>query len=269
MHRDPTSHKTQNGTVAVLGGSPLFHGAPIFSALAAEASGIDLIYPIVPASHATVTKSASLNFIVRTFKGESLSAQDVREILLLLRELHIAVIGPGLAETTQNAAALKTILACTPCPLVLDARALRKDILKSLKKGTIAVLTPHLGELEQMMSANLSHKPRKKSEELAAKCAKQYGAIVVLKGHEDFIVDAKGTTKRIRGGNAGLTKGGTGDALAGLIAGLMAQGIEPFDACVMAAMVIKRAATALYPEKGYAFTTREVIAEIPHVLHTL
>lgn len=268
MHRDPYSHKTQNGTVAIIGGSPLFHGAPIFAALAAEASGVDLVYPVIQASHATVTKSASLNFIVRTFRGGSISAQDVKEILLLLRELHVAVIGPGLAETAQNTEALKKIIAAAKCPLVLDARALRKEVLRSLKKRT-AVLTPHLGELEHMTGANLSHQPRKKAEELATKCARQYGAVVVLKGSEDFIVDARGTTKRIRGGNAGLTKGGTGDALAGLIAGLIAQGTQPFEACVMAATIIKRAATALYPEKGYAFTTRDVIDQIPHLLHAL
>lgn len=268
MQRDPHSHKTQNGTVAILGGSPLFHGAPIFAALAAEASGVDLVYPVIQASHATVTKGASLNFIVRTYKGESISLQDVKGILLLLRELHTAVIGPGLSDAKQNTEALKKIIAGAKCSLVLDARALRKDVLGALHKGT-AVLTPHLGELEHMTGANLSHQPRKKAEELATKCARQYGAVVVLKGSEDFIVDAKGKTKRIRGGNAGLTKGGTGDALAGLIGGLIAQGMEPFEACVTATTIIKRAATVLYPEKGYGFTTRDVIEQIPHLLHTL
>jgi len=84
----------------------------------------------------------------------------------------------------------------------------------------------------------------------------------------DTVFAPDGRRMELRGGNAGLTVGGTGDALAGLIAGLIAQKLNPFEASVTAGTIIKRAGTVLFPEKGYAYTTRDVIREIPHLLHT-
>jgi len=267
LHRDPKSHKTQNGTVAVIGGSHRFHGAPIFTALSAEATGVDLVYPFVHECHEDVTRQASLNFIVSTFKGKSLSQGDVKSVLVLLRELDVAVIGPGMEENQENATALSAIVGNSPCSLVLDAGALKPAVVKSIKDDTVAVLTPHVGELEELTGQDLTGVPRREVEALAKLLAKEHEVTVILKGHEDLIVDSKGKKTTVKGGNAGLTKGGTGDVLAGVIAGLMAQGVKPFEACALSARLIKRAATVLYPEKGYAYTTVEVIQQIPHLLH--
>ena len=268
MNRDPHSHKTQNGTVAIIGGSSRFHGAPIFSALAAEASGVDLIYPFTSGHHETVTRMASLNFIVQTFKGESLTKKDVVRVLNLLHEVHIGVLGPGMAETNENEVALAAIAAGSQCPLILDARALRPEIVKKIQKGATTILTPHLGELEYLTGKSLTDTEESNVRALAASIAKEHHCIVVLKGHEDFIVDSKGKKQIVKGGNAGLTKGGTGDALAGLIAGLIAQGIKPFEACVMGTTIIKRAATVLYPEKGYGYSTMDLIGQFAHLVRT-
>ncbi|OGJ65032.1 hypothetical protein A3E47_01130 [Candidatus Peribacteria bacterium RIFCSPHIGHO2_12_FULL_54_10] len=101
---------------------------------------------------------------------------------------------------------------------------------------------------------------------LAELVADEHHAVVLLKGHEDFIVDVSGRTKTVKGGNAGLTKGGTGDTLAGLIAGLIAQKMDPFDACVLGTTIIKKAGEKIYKTKGYAYTTREIICLIPEIL---
>lgn len=69
MDRSPQSHKGENGIVMVIGGSSSIHGAPLFSALAAEASGVDLVYVSVPEVHAEVAKQTSLNFLVHPFPG--------------------------------------------------------------------------------------------------------------------------------------------------------------------------------------------------------
>lgn len=264
--RDPHSHKGQNGTVAVLGGSHKFHGAPIFSALAAEATGVDLVYPIVHACHGTVTRMASPGFIVQTFKENGLTKDDVKEILSLLREVHVAVLGPGMAESQNNAAALSIIVANAPCALVLDARALRPAILKHLRKGKPLILTPHIGELEHIVRKNLTGVAKTQIVALVKQLAKTTGATVILKGPEDFVCSPQGKTEIVRGGNAGLTKGGTGDALAGVIAGLLAQGMDPMGACVTGTTLIKKAGERLAKEKGFAYSTREVIGELPKLL---
>lgn len=269
MRRDAGSHKGENGTVAVVGGSHTFHGAPIFSSLAAERSGVDLVYPVVHGCHAEVTKAASPAFIVRACKEQGLAEKDVREILSLLREVHAAVLGPGMADAKENDAALAFLVKNAPCALVLDARALRPPIVKSIPAKTTAVLTPHIGELERITGKSLTGIAKRDVQALVKMLAKETHATVVLKGETDFIATPQGKTALVKGGNAGLTKGGTGDALAGLIAGLLAQGLEPLAACTLACRVIKQCADDLFPKKGYAYSTLDVINHIPEALHKL
>lgn len=257
MHRDPSSHKGENGKVAVIGGSRSIHGAPLFSALAAEASGVDLVTVCLPECHEDVAKMMSLNFFVHPFRGDELTKGDLNSILELLASLDVAVIGPGIARTKETLDALMTLIEEAACPLVLDASALQPETLERILRK-MTVLTPHLGELERM-GLNIKN---------AAAASKKSGAVIFVKAQVDTVFAPDGRRTELRGGNAGLTVGGTGDALAGLIAGLIAQKRDPFAAAVVAGGVLKRAGTVLFPEKGYAYTTRDVIREIPHLLHT-
>ncbi|MFH0851123.1 MAG: NAD(P)H-hydrate dehydratase, partial [Candidatus Peregrinibacteria bacterium] len=235
------------------------HGAPLFAALAAEASGADLIFVSLPKCHAEVAKATSLNFQVHPFGNDDLAAGDTPAILELLATLDCAVVGPGIAHgNTKSFKALLTIVAESPCRLILDATALQPETLE-LVRGKSAVLTPHLAELERMnlTVADLSQQ------------AGNAGAVIFLKGPTDTIAGPDGSLTELTGGNAGLTVGGTGDALAGLIAGLMAQGMEPLDAAKTAGTVMKRAAEELFAEYGNAFGTRRVINEIPKMLKAM
>jgi len=257
VHRDPSSHKGENGKVAVIGGSKFMHGAPLFSLLAAEASGADLLFACIPACHAEAAKTVSLNVQVHPFRGDDLRAADVEPILELLATMDCAVIGPGIAYAdTQSMKAIRDIVAEAPCTLVLDAGALQPETI-SLLQGKTVVLTPHRAELERMDVA---------VDDLA-ECAANARVTIVLKGPTDIIANPEGETLEITGGNAGLSVGGTGDALAGLIAGLLAQGTDQEDAAKLACTIIKKAAEELYPEYGYAFGAGRVIGKIPRLLH--
>lgn len=255
MPRAPDSHKGENGKAAVIGGSRCQHGAPLFSALALESSGIDLIWVLLPDAHENVAKQASLNFQVIPLEGDSIEQKHVDIILSTLATMNSAVIGPGIAREEKNLKALQHIIAGAACPLVLDATALQPETLNNVN-GKCVVLTPHLGECERM---GLTKK------DLCC-AAKTSGAVILLKGQDDTVVHPDGTIKVMSGGNAGLTVGGTGDALAGLIAGLIAQKIPPFDAAILASRTIKKAGELLYKQKGYAYTTRDVIEQIPTLL---
>ncbi len=230
------------------------HGAPLFSALAAEATGVDLIYVRIPDWHENVAKSVSLNMQVMPFE-DTFEDKDVEPSLELLATMDSAVIGPGMGHESMKA--VNDLVAEATCKLVLDATALQPKTLDTVK-GKIAVLTPHLAELERMKldAADLG------------KASKKAGVTIILKDEEDQIAGRDGKIVKVKGGNAGLTVGGTGDALAGLIAGLLAQGMDPTEATVMGTTIIKRAATMLFHEFGYAFTTRRVIEQIPHLIHT-
>lgn len=259
--RSPTSHKGENGSVAIIGGSQFQHGAPLFSALAAEASGVDLVYVFVPVCHAEVAKNTSLNFQVHAFGSESsdeISPNDRSRMIELLATMDSVVIGPGLSRSADNLASILVLLEECPCPCVADASALQKTTLKFLT-GKHAVVTPHLGELERM-GLRLEDCPA---------AAKKHACTFLVKSHEDTVIDEVGEMRTIPGGNAGLTVGGTGDALAGLTAGLIAQGHSQTEACGIASACIKRAGDMLFQKQGYAYRTRDVIAMIPSVMKNL
>jgi|CXWL01.1.fsa_nt_gi NAD(P)H-hydrate epimerase len=256
MVRQADSHKGENGKVAVIGGSSHIHGAPIFSGLSAEASGVDLVFLTVPRHHETVAKMASLNFQVYAFHTDELAKDDVGFILQMLAIMDSAVIGPGIGRNQDSQNAMEQIITGSPCPLVIDATALQPNTL-SLVAGRNAVVTPHLGELERMGIAQ---------EEICQR-AQASGTTILLKGHADLITGPDGQTHEVKGGNAGLTVGGTGDALAGLIAGLIAQKMNPTEAAILASTVIKAAGDRLFQEKGFTYTTKEVIEQIPYLLH--
>lgn len=258
MQRKADSHKGDNGKVAIIGGSLHQHGAPIFSAFAAEASGVDLIFLALPKIHQHVARTQSLNFQVHPFHDDELEKKDLGPLIEMLATVDCAVIGSGLSRTPAAQKLIQELIESAPCPMVLDASALQSWTLDAAL-GKNVVVTPHLGELERMGVL-----PGRISE-----TAKKNDIVIHLKGKIDQVAGPNGPAKKISGGNAGLTVGGTGDALAGLICGLIAQGMKPQEASITASNVIKRAGTILFEEKGFAYTTREVIGKIPHVLQSL
>jgi NAD(P)H-hydrate epimerase len=252
------SHKGENGKVAVVGGSKTMHGAPLFSALAAEAAGVDLLYVALPACHASVARMQSLNFQVQPFAGDDLAKQDIDALLRLLATVDCAVIGPGIARDARSLAALQELIVSATCPMVLDASALQPWTLQAVS-GKKVVCTPHLGELERMGVLL----------DAIGAIAQEHGMVIHAKGPKDRIAAADGTVREIAGGNPGMTVGGTGDALAGLIAGLVALGDEPAAACVQASTILKGSADALMKDYGFAYGTRRVIDAIPMTAHRL
>lgn len=256
VQRAVDSHKGENGRVAVIGGSRFIHGAPLFAGLAALETGVDILAVCLPSCHAETAKTTILNAFVHPFDADELTAGDVARILELLATMDAAVIGPGIGRSPVQLRALEDMVAAATCRLVLDATALQPWTLRAVA-GKSAVLTPHLGELERMGL---------RPEDMSA-AARDAGATIVLKGMRDRIAHHDGTTEVITGGNPGLTAGGTGDALAGVIAGLCAQGVRTEEAARTGCFVIKRAGEELYPEFGYAYGTRRVIGRIAPVLH--
>ncbi len=257
VQRRCDSHKGENGKVAVIGGSSLQHGAPLFSALAAEAGGADLLFMRVPACHAGIARMASFNFQVNPFAGDEFSRTDLHSTLELLATVDCAVVGPGIVRNAATLDALRELVRSAPCPLVLDASALQPWTLDvASRRGN--VITPHLGELERMGI----------DPSVIADVAGKNDITILAKGIVDRVAAPDGSVTDIAGGNPGLTVGGTGDALAGLTASLMAQGLTSPDACVLASRTIKQAGTVLFQNRE-TYTTRDVISQIPALLKTV
>jgi len=253
MKRENDSHKGQNGIVMVIGGSALFHGAPILCALGAEYSGVDLVFPFIPPCHAQVARTYSLNFILHTFEKDHLISADVKQILNFSKKADVVVIGPGLGQAKETQKAVKELLTKLEKPTVIDADAL--FYTNTLPRT--AVLTPHRGEFKEMTKDD----PTPKNVQ---KWAKHFKATIIVKGPEDIIAGKEDLIIN-KTGNALMTVGGTGDVLSGLIAGLMAQGHKPIDACHIAAQALGEGADYLAGKQANLRAV-ELIEMIPRLI---
>ena len=238
LNRKKDSHKGDNGKVMVIGGNEMFHGAPILSALGAEYSGVDLVFPFIPPIHADAAKAHSLNLIINTFEENHLTIKDAKNILNFSKKMDAVVIGPGLGTNPKTKSAVKALLTHLSVPTVVDASALMYS--NTFPKTT--VLTPHRGEFKELTGDD----PTPKNVQ---KWAKSMGVTIVCKGPEDIIADNDELAIN-KTGNALMTVGGTGDVLSGLIGGLIAQGANPFDAGKYGTEILGKIAENLADNQG-------------------
>ena len=237
--RDNSSHKGNNGSILIVGGSADYHGAPAIAGMAGFGAGSDLVYIATPESAATAVKSASPDLIVKSLKGDYLSLDNVADILELADKVDAVVLGPGSAINDETSKLFNVLVSKIKKPVVLDADGLKQVDISLIKNKENIVLTPHLAEFNLFFKNNLkleldSYDFSKVNENITSfqQTAKSVKGTVVVKGENDLILS--GNKFRInRSGNAGMTVGGTGDALTGIIASLLSQNLNPFDeACL-------------------------------------
>lgn len=241
------SHKGQNGRLLVIGGSHLFHAASLWS-LTVASRIVDLVhYSSVPENNESVQKAKE------EFKnGIVVPRKDVESYI---EEDDCILIGPGMTRDNETETLTNTLLRKYPKKQwIIDAGAIQMMDVSLIPKN--AILTPHHGEYAQLFG----------DQDVAA-AAKKHRCIVLLKGGRDIASNGK-ETRVIEGGNAGMTKGGTGDVLAGLIAALACKN-DPFLATIAGSFINKKAGDALYEKVGPYFNATDLAGEIPHVMKML
>jgi len=267
--RPPHAKKGDFGRILIVGGSPDYTGAPALSALAALRAGSDLAVVAAPRAVADVIRSFSPNLIVRPLRSERLSPSDVPDVLALARRSTCMVIGPGLGtDEATFEAVLEIISEVIPAlPLVIDADAIKALASRPLVlSGSKAVVTPHAGEFKMLSGTELPGPGDLKGRMEAVRAlARRLGAVVLLKAHEDIISDGERTKLNITG-NPGMTVGGTGDVLTGVVASLLSRGLGPFEAACIGAFVNGMAGDMAAQELGYHILATDVIERIPLVL---
>lgn len=258
------SRKGENGRVLVVGGSYLYHGAPLLSALGASKVGVDLVYLAVPNVVASPIRSYSPTFIVLPLPDSKLTVGCVNKLLKWLPELDAAVVGPGLGrQKTDGMKKLVRELVFKGVKVVLDADALRSEVTVEVS-GKQGVLTPHQGEFKRVFNRSLDE--GLESRALAVKeAASHFNTTILLKGAVDIISDGSKVAVN-RTGTPAMTVGGTGDVLAGVVAALLALGAEPFAAAAAGAYINGLAGEYAYQELGLHISAEDVAARIPHVL---
>lgn len=270
------SHKGQNGKMLLIGGSHLFHAASLWS-LEIASRIVDMVfYASIPQNNALVEANKQ-----QWRSGIIVPREKLEEYM---EETECIVIGPGMvrSDTIEKHKIFSTLADILSLPdeaeqtyyltkfllekysekkWVIDAGALQMMELSWLLqlKGNV-VLTPHMQEFERLFHLD----PNSMN---ASDMAQKYNCIILLKRNTDTVASSQETVL-VEGGNAGMTKGGTGDVLAGLIGALGCKN-NLLLATKAASYFNKKAGEALYKKVGMYFNASDLAQEIPTVMGQL
>lgn len=259
------SHKGQNGKLLIIGGSHLFHAASLW-ALKVASRIVDMVfYSSVPEN----------NEIVQKAKEEFRDGIVVprKQIESYIEEADAILIGPGLPRLEGQTEGDDDTKELTERLLrnysdkkwVVDGGSLQVIDPSILPQNSI--ITPHQGEFKKLFG-------QEATEEAVSEMAKKYSIIILRKGQEDIVCSpfdsAQGETRcvRVSGGNSGMTKGGTGDVLAGLVAALSCKN-DLFLSATAGSFINKKAGDSLFKRVGYYFNASDLADEIPKVMKEL
>lgn len=266
--RRPEAKKGDFGRILIIGGSNLYTGAPALCALAALRCGCDISIIATPEKVANAIRGFSPNIIVHDYPGQILTSRAFDVIIPLVERSDVVIIGPGLGtskETVEACLKLFKVLKEEGKPLVIDADGLKAfSTSPTILLGTRTVLTPHAGEFKILTGIDITKLSFEERIEHVKNAAQQLGVTILLKGHWDIVSDGKKVKVNITG-NPGMSVGGTGDVLSGLVATFLAWGNEPLTAATVAAFVNGVAGDLAVEKMGYHIVATDLLDEIPEV----
>jgi NAD(P)H-hydrate epimerase len=272
------SSKEDNGQITIIGGSSLFHGAPIL-ALKTASRIVDMVFFSSP--------EKSLREVASIIKAQLSSFIWVpwEEVEEYIKKSDAILIGPGFMRY-RNEKQRKECLEDEKCGIEAEkTKKITKNLIKKFpqKKWVIdagslqtieakdipqnAIITPNKREFKLVFkdeSKGIDTMPGKEKAELLKSLSQKYKIYIVLKGAET-IVSSPNEVIVVKGGNAGLTKGGTGDILAGLATALLAKN-DPLLAASVASFIVKKAADELYKKVGFNYNADDLSDFIPETL---
>jgi len=230
--REATAHKGTFGKLLSVCGSSNYVGAAALSTLSALRSGVGICTLATPKS---VVSSLSSTIFEATYlpldedENGQILFSNYDKIVNKSKTSSAVLLGCGLGVSDDIKKLVVKLIENLECPIILDADGInaildRIDILRNTKASVI--LTPHIGELARLTDTSIE-RVLEKSLEISAEFSQKYGVIVVAKGSGTIISAPDGATYISINGNAGLSRGGSGDVLAGIISSLVAQGISP------------------------------------------
>ncbi|MBE7415532.1 MAG: NAD(P)H-hydrate dehydratase [Deltaproteobacteria bacterium] len=272
--RRPESHKSTHGHLLVLAGSPGMTGAAYMAAVSAMRAGAGL---------ATVGVPERLNDIIeaKTTEVMSLGLPETREgtlggvsfeaIKKLLPGKTAVVVGPGMRSSDEARRLIEMLLHEVRVPVVIDADGLNSfgpGIAAVKREGLDIVLTPHPGEMARLLGRSAAEV---QSDRIGAaeELTRLTGATVVLKGAGTLIAVPSGEIFINPTGNPGLATAGTGDVLAGMLGGLLAQGYSPVQAACTASYIHGLAGDEVKRAQGeLGMMAMDLVPEIPRLMNS-
>ena len=244
------SHKGENGQLLIIGGSRHYHGSLVFTVRMASKI-VDKIHVLTTRENETVVRK------LRVQTAVFIPSYDLRHGMELA---DCVLIGPGMGTEARTKKLVAQVLR-SKRRAVLDADALNvldKKLLRLL--GPRHILTPHKGEFAKAFGL-------KPTSENASLMARKHSCTIVLKGQVDYVATPKGVWEN-RTGNEGMTKGGTGDVLAGLIAAFLCRN-DAFTAAAAGIYLNGAAGGDLHKKVGPYFNAEDLLEQIPKTLWKL
>jgi len=266
-------HKGTFGHVAVIAGSRGKSGACFLSALGALRIGAGLVTIICPQSLQPIFASMlpeALTIGVEENENGEVSSKAIPKILEAIGGKRAVVLGPGIGLSEEVKEVVFKVLQYSEAPVVLDADGLtlvstNPSILKEAKSGL--VLTPHPGEAERLLKTNKAELLRDRLSAVRRLSELVKKGVAILKGPHTVVKEKDGREAVSSIDEPGLAQGGNGDVLSGLIAGLIAQKYELFEATCLGVFLHGAAGRLLKRSKGdFGFLASEVASAIPRVV---
>lgn len=273
--RPKEANKGTFGKVLIIAGSESYVGAAYLSAAAAYRVGAGLVTLATTSTVQNIVgkKLPEVTFLILPEEKGGVGSGAYEFIAEKLIEYDVLLIGPGLGQTPQTGEFVEQLLKTKVLPkTVIDGDGL--NILSNMKewwKGLTkeAVLTPHPGEMFRLTKLSVDE-IQKNRINIAKRFSKEWSQVVVLKGANTIIASPAGEIMESQFVNPGLATAGTGDVLAGIISGMLAQGLEPFNAAGVGVYIHGLAGEELKEKIGNAgILASDLLPILPQVLRNL
>lgn len=270
--RNPASHKGTFGTALVTAGSTSYTGAALLAGEAAYRIGAGLVTMAVPEPlhSALAGHLPEATWLLLPHEHGSISEAAAHPFLNGVSRATAMLLGPGIGSKPTTGIFIEQVLSSIRLPLVIDADGLRH--LAEIqgwrsKLNRTAILTPHPGETSVLTGLPVAE-IQSAREEIAEKFAREWGHVVVLKGAFTVIASPDGHSTIIPVATPALAHAGTGDVLAGLIVGLLAQGLDAYQAAVAGAYIHAQAGLLAAEILGTTASVlaRDVLNAVPEII---
>jgi len=251
--RKRTSKKGDNGRVLIIGGSKDYVGCLALAGLAALRTGVDWVTIAAPEKVAWAINCLSPDLVTKKVKGEYFTLRHYTDIIKLTQKFDAVLIGNGIGTKKSTALFVNKITKHLSKPVVIDADALK---LIRIQNTHHAIFTPHKKEYEVLMKNSAVSNVKKVL----------FDSVIILKGSIDKII-TRDHTYYNKTGNEGMTKAGTGDVLAGLCVGFLAQTKNILQSAINATYINGLVGDILLKKKkGYSYIASDLVEEIKRLI---
>lgn len=275
----PGKHTDKNtrGRALIVGGSMTSAGAPTLSGVAAFRAGAGKVHLAVPRSLAvliaTTFPEAGTHAFADSDGGHPVVDEAAPQLIALLGQVDAALIGPGMTdERSAQSLASALLESASECPFVLDALCLtglwEQQAALGRHRGAL-VITPHAGEMARLAGIS-EDEVLADAQAVAERAARHLRSVVVLKGSATVIAQPQGASYVHERELPGLATSGSGDVLAGVLAGLISRGATALQAAIWSVYLHAEAGARLTQRIGrVGFLARELSQEVPTIMDSL